>query len=155
MNFCEALNTLLRGKALTISTAESCTGGLIAKLITDVPGASDIFKGSVVAYDNSIKEKLLKVPAKTIEQYGAVSPETVQAMAKGARELLETDIAVAVSGIAGPGGGSEEKPTGTVCFAIAFPDEIKTAAECFSGGREAVRTAAADFAVKFCISCLT
>jgi len=113
------IGRLLRDKKKTLCTAESCTGGNIAHLITSVPGSSDYFKGSVVAYANSIKTELLGIDRKIIEKYGAVSEPVVIAMAEGARKLLKTDFAVATSGIAGPTGGTEEKPVGTLWTAVA------------------------------------
>ena len=112
---------LLRQKGKTLSTAESCTGGNIAQLITSIAGSSDYFKGSVVAYSNEIKEKLLGVPHQTLLDYGAVSEQTVIAMAEGIRERFDTDYSIAVSGIAGPGGGTDEKPVGTTWIAVATP----------------------------------
>jgi PncC family amidohydrolase len=112
----EKIALLLRARCQTLATAESCTGGLIASRITDIPGSSDYFLGGVVAYDNRIKISLLGVPPGLLAQYGAVSRETVREMAAGARTALGADIAISVSGIAGPGGGTPEKPVGTVSF---------------------------------------
>jgi nicotinamide-nucleotide amidase len=120
---------LLRNKSLTVSTAESCTGGTIAQLITSIAGSSDYFKGSVVAYSNEIKARILGVPQQTLIEFGAVSEQTVIAMAEGVRLLFSTDFAIAVSGIAGPGGGTDEKPVGTTWIAIATP--TKTIAKKF------------------------
>lgn len=117
---------LLKKKNLTVSTAESCTGGSIAALVTSVPGSSEYFSGGIVAYSNEVKMALLHVSAETLEQYGAVSRETVTEMARGAMKALKTDCAVATSGIAGPGGGSREKPVGTVWIAAAYKNEIVT-----------------------------
>ena len=114
---------LLRKKGMTLSTAESCTGGNIAQLITSIAGSSDYFKGSVVAYANEIKEQLLGVPQQVLAENGAVSEQTVLHMASGARRQFATDYAIAVSGIAGPGGGTPEKPVGTTWIAIATPTE--------------------------------
>ena len=114
---------LLRKKRMTLSTAESCTGGNIAQLLTSIAGSSDYFKGSVVAYANEIKEQLLGVPHQVLTEHGAVSEQTVLHMARGARRQFSTDYAIAVSGIAGPGGGSPEKPVGTTWIAIATPTE--------------------------------
>ena len=114
---------LLRNKGMTLSTAESCTGGNIAQLITSIAGSSDYFKGSIVAYSNEIKEQFLGVPHKVIAEYGAVSEQTVIAMAEGIRLRFATDFAISVSGIAGPGGGTTEKPVGTTWIAIATPTE--------------------------------
>jgi nicotinamide-nucleotide amidase len=114
---------LLASKGMTLATAESCTGGNIAHLITSIAGSSDYFKGSVVAYSNEIKEKLLGVPHQILIDHGAVSEETVIAMAEGIKVRFSTDYAIAVSGIAGPGGGTDEKPIGTTWIAIATPTE--------------------------------
>jgi len=116
-----AVGRLLRERRATVSTAESCTGGKIASLLTAIAGSSAYFKGGVVAYDNSVKSTLLNVSPETIEKHGAVSLPVVEQMAEGARHALQTDYAVAVSGIAGPGGGTPEKPVGTVCIAVASP----------------------------------
>jgi nicotinamide-nucleotide amidase len=113
------IGKLLTKNGKTLSTAESCTGGEISHLITSVSGSSKYFKGGVVAYDNSIKTKLLGVPEEIINKSGAVSKDTVEKMAEGARLFFDTDYAVATSGIAGPDGGTEEKPVGTLCIAIS------------------------------------
>jgi nicotinamide-nucleotide amidase len=114
----EAVGKMLKAKGRTVSTAESCTGGYIAHLLTSIPGSSHYFKGGVVSYDNSVKETLLGVDAKIIGTAGAVSEETVMGMVKGALPLLDTDYAIAVSGIMGPDGGTDEKPVGTVWVAV-------------------------------------
>jgi nicotinamide-nucleotide amidase len=117
---------LLREHKATISTAESCTGGYIAHRITTVPGSSDYYIGSVVAYANAIKEDVLKVSQPILEKNGAVSEEVVIEMAKSIREKFKTDYSIAVSGIAGPDGGTKEKPVGTVWLAIAMPGKVIT-----------------------------
>lgn len=122
----EEIGELLKAKNLSLSTAESCTGGGIAALITSVPGSSEYFKGGIVAYSNEIKADLLHVSVETLAQYGAVSRETVVEMVKGAMKTLKTDCAVATSGIAGPGGGTQEKPVGTIWIAAAYKNEIVT-----------------------------
>ncbi len=113
------LQELLRLQNKTITCAESCTGGLIAHLITSIPGSSDIFKGSIVSYANEIKEKELKVKSKTLEKYGAVSKQVVSQMLKGSIKKFNADYSIAVSGIAGPGGGTLKKPVGTVIIGIS------------------------------------
>ena len=118
------IGELLKKKKLTLSTAESCTGGSIAARVTSVAGSSEYFKGSVVAYSNEVKMKLLGVSMETLEKKGAVSEEAVIEMVKGAMEALKTDCAVATSGIAGPGGGTKQKPVGTVWIAAAYKNEI-------------------------------
>jgi nicotinamide-nucleotide amidase len=113
------IGSLLKEKGQTICTAESCTGGKIAQLITSIPGSSAYYKGSVIAYDNKVKADLLGVPEEILEKYGAVSEQAVRLMAEGARKLLNTDFAVATSGIAGPDGGTESKPVGTIWISVA------------------------------------
>lgn len=118
----EIVGELLRDRKQTLSTAESCTGGYIAHLITSIPGSSDYFKGTIVAYANEIKEKILGVSHDSLVDNGAVSEAVVREMAEGARKRLGTEYAVAVSGIAGPSGGTEEKPVGTTWIAVASPE---------------------------------
>ncbi|MBN2617477.1 MAG: nicotinamide-nucleotide amidohydrolase family protein [Spirochaetales bacterium] len=122
----QLIGDLLIDKSMTIATAESCTGGNIAKVFTAVPGASAYFKGSVVAYDNSVKENVLGVSKLDLERYGAVSKPVVEQMALGVKNLLKTDWAIATSGIAGPTGGTEEKPVGTVWIAWAGPNGVES-----------------------------
>lgn len=115
----EALGNLLRDKGLTVSTAESCTGGHLSAMITSVSGSSDYFTGSVIAYDNRIKKEMLAVSEKTLAQHGAVSKETALEMAKGIRNRYKTDYGISTTGIAGPEGGTEEKPVGLVWVAVS------------------------------------
>ena len=117
------IGQLLLTKNWTVATAESCTGGLIAHQLSSVPGASAYFKGSVVCYDNDMKERILGVQKTTLQEYGAVSEQTVTEMVKGVRELTKADVAVAVSGIMGPTGGTPDKPVGTVCVAVSNGDK--------------------------------
>ena len=112
----------LKEKKLTIACAESCTGGLIAKSITDVGGCSSVFLGGVVAYANEIKENVLGVSGETLKKYGAVSEFTAMEMANGVRRICGSDIGVSTTGIAGPDGGTEEKPVGTVYVGFSFKD---------------------------------
>jgi len=134
---------LLRSRGLTLAAAESCTGGLVAARLTDVPGSSDVFLGSVVAYANDVKVAQLGVPPELLGDHGAVSAEAAAAMAHGARERLGADVAVAVTGVAGPGGGSAEKPVGLVYLHAAGPaGERRLRAE-FPGDRATVRGRAA------------
>jgi nicotinamide-nucleotide amidase len=125
----EAIGILLTKHGKTVTTAESCTGGYIAHVLTSIPGSSAYFYGSIVSYDNSIKQNLLGVKAETLQSAGAVSEDTVIQMAEGAKALMKTNYAVAISGIMGPGGGTEEKPVGTVWVAVA--GETKTVAQKF------------------------
>ncbi len=117
---------LLRQKKQTLCTAESCTGGKIAHMLTSISGSSDYFKGSVIAYNNVIKKEILKVPDQKLLKYGAVSEQVVKSMAEGGRELLKTDYCIATSGIAGPDGGTADKPVGTIWIAAASATETIT-----------------------------
>lgn len=121
-----AIGDLLKAAGKSLSTAESCTGGTISSLITSVPGSSEYFLGSVTSYANSVKENVLSVPAQIIETYGAVSSECVAAMAEGVRKLTSSDYSVATSGIAGPGGGSDDKPVGTVWIGVTSEKGTET-----------------------------
>jgi nicotinamide-nucleotide amidase len=127
---------LLKYNNKTLATAESCTGGKIASLITTVPGSSTYFKGSIVAYANEVKTKVLGVKEAIIREHGAVSKETVEAMALGVRNLLNTDYSIATSGIAGPDGGSDEKPVGTVWIAVASEKQVIATKFLFGDNRE-------------------
>ncbi|MBA2761788.1 MAG: nicotinamide-nucleotide amidohydrolase family protein, partial [Segetibacter sp.] len=122
----EAVGKILTENGKTLSTAESCTGGYIAHLLTTIPGSSKYFLGGVVGYDNTVKENVLLVNEDTIDNVGAVSGETVWQMAQGAKELMKTDFAVAVSGIMGPDGGTEQKPVGTVWIAVSGKSKTLT-----------------------------
>jgi competence/damage-inducible protein CinA-like protein len=122
----QVIGDLLIKKSMTLGTAESCTGGYLAHLITSIAGSSEYYKGSIIAYANEIKEDVLGVSHDTLEKHGAVSEETVITMAKGVQNKLGVDIGIATSGIAGPEGGTEEKPVGTIWIAIAVGDEVKT-----------------------------
>lgn len=130
---------MLAFRKLSFGVAESCTGGLIASSVVDVPGASEVFMGGVVAYDNMVKRELLNVPAETLERCGAVSPETAEAMARGVAERLHTDCALATTGIAGPGGGTPEKPVGLVYVAAYRNGKCEVREFRFRGERDAIR----------------
>ncbi|MDJ0748589.1 MAG: CinA family protein [Woeseiaceae bacterium] len=139
----EAVVADLTISAKAVATAESCTGGWIAKSITDIPGSSAVFGYGIVSYSNGAKESILGVRNATIEEHGAVSEDVVREMAEGALRLSGADIAVAVSGVAGPDGGTDDKPVGTVWFAWAVRDGsnavVDTNCEFFAGDRELVR----------------
>lgn len=139
----ENLVALLAAEGLVCATAESCTGGSIAAAITDVPGSSAVFAGGVVSYANEVKRDVLGVEQAALDAYGAVSPQTAAQMAQGALSLLKCDIAVSVTGIAGPGGGSDEKPVGLVWFGIADRSGVRTEKALFPGDRQEVRRRAA------------
>jgi nicotinamide-nucleotide amidase len=134
---------LLRERGWTAATAESCTGGMVAARLTDVPGSSEAFTGGVVAYSDALKRGLLGVPADLLARHGAVSPDAAEAMAVGARERLGADVAVSVTGIAGPGGGSEEKPVGLVHLHVSSPDGEERRRMEVPGDRAIVRARAA------------
>lgn len=144
----EKLGKLLIKKDMSLAVAESCTGGMIGGVITAVAGSSRYFRGGVIAYDNSVKHDLLKVPQSTIDKFGAVNGETVRAMARGAQRLLRTDCAIAVSGIAGPGGGTNEKPVGLVYIGIAVKRNIWDFECRFKGTRQQIRLKAVEHALK-------
>ena len=135
----ENIGDLLREMGWTISAAESCTGGLISGLLTSIPGSSDYFSGGIVAYSNEIKMNLLSVSPETLEKFGAVSEETVREMAAGVKKILKTDVGVSVSGIAGPGGGTSEKPVGTIAMGVDIPRKIITNIEHIKGERNEIR----------------
>ncbi len=139
---------LCRERSLKIATAESCTGGLIGARLTAIPGSSDVFLGGVVAYANAVKESLLDVPAELIERKGAVSEEVARAMAAGARARLGADVGIGITGIAGPGGGSPEKPVGTVWIAAQIGDEVRTFGRVYIGDRGEVRSRSAQAALE-------
>jgi nicotinamide-nucleotide amidase len=123
-------------EGFSLSTAESCTAGNVAAIITAVPGSSHFYKGGIVAYANELKQNILQVKAETLETYGAVSEETVIEMVKGAMQVFNTDFAVATSGIAGPAGGTPEKPVGTIWVAAGCKDKIVTAKLTEDNGRD-------------------
>jgi len=143
----EHVLALMRARGLTICTAESETGGVVAARLTSVPGASDVFVGGVVAYANEVKEAALGVPAELLATHGAVSAEVAEAMAHGARARLGADVAVAVTGIAGPGGGTEEKPVGLVYLHAEGPDGSAAREFTFPGDRASIRARSAVMAL--------
>ncbi|HEX7252677.1 MAG TPA: nicotinamide-nucleotide amidohydrolase family protein, partial [Thermoanaerobaculia bacterium] len=143
-----AVGRLLRQSGQTLSVAESCTGGMISALLTDIPGSSDYFRGGIVAYANDAKEEMLGVASATLEQHGAVSEEAAREMAAGARTRFESDLAAAVTGIAGPDGGTPEKPVGTVWFALADARETAARTRRFVGDRAMVRRTASLYALE-------
>lgn len=148
-NMEEIVGKLLRENGKTLSVAESCTGGLIGARLTDVAGSSDYFIEGVVAYANQAKIGTLDVPAELIEKYGAVSAEVAEAMATGMREKAKTDYAVSVTGIAGPGGGSTEKPVGLVFVGFADAEEVKSVKINLPGDRYLIRWRASQFALDY------
>lgn len=138
-NLLEDTGNLLRKKGWTISATESCTGGLISAYLTSIPGSSDYFKGGIIAYSNEVKTHILSVSPQTIEKFGAVSEETVGEMARGVKKLLKTEVGISCSGIAGPGGGTEKKPVGTVALGVDIPKKIITNIVHLEGDRNNIR----------------
>ena len=136
-------------KKIVVSTAESCTGGMIASAITDVPGSSTIFGYGMVTYSNEAKRMILGVKKETLDRVGAVSEETAFEMAKGLKRVSVADVAVSVTGIAGPGGGSEQKPVGLVYMGLAKGEEIFVKKNLFSGSRDEIRRQTVNTALNF------
>jgi nicotinamide-nucleotide amidase len=150
-----ALLAAARARGWRITTAESCTGGLIAGLLTALAGSSDVVDGGAVTYSNAAKTRVLGVPAETITTHGAVSEPVARAMAAGARQTADVDLAVAVTGVAGPGGGTATKPVGLVWFGVASPEGVIAESMIFPGDRTAVRMATVRHAVALLRQALT
>ena len=129
------IGDLLRQKGMTLGTVESATGGLIAHMITEVPGSSDYFKGSVVSYSNKIKNRIVGVEMETLEKYGAVSPQVAEEMALGGKKLLDVDVCLSDTGIAGPGGATSDKPVGLFYLGVAGKAGIFSRKHEFAGNR--------------------
>lgn len=144
----EAILEACRARGWTIATAESCTGGLVAARLTAIPGASDAYVGGIVAYSDDVKRAQLAVSAETLRQHGAVSAETAAEMAAGARRTLGADVGVSVTGIAGPGGGTPDKPVGLVYITVASLDGASTGKLQIDGDRHAVRERATEAALR-------
>ena len=143
------IGKMLADRGLTISVAESCTGGLIGSIITDVPGSSRYFLGGIIAYSNQSKMEILNVSSGTIAEHGAVSDQTVLEMAGGVKRLFNSHLGLAVTGIAGPEGGSREKPVGTVFIGLAAEDRIFTAGHRFHGTRGEIKQETARMALDY------
>lgn len=141
------IGSLLTEKKLTISCAESCTGGLLTDRLTNVAGSSAYVKGAVVAYANEIKINLLRVKEETLKNFGAVSRQTAQELAENVRQILNTDVGVSITGIAGPTGGTAEKPLGTVYIGISGPNGDKVQKFRFNGSRKEVKEKAVEAAL--------
>lgn len=150
----KSVGRMLRDRGLTLAVAESCTGGLICHRLTQVPGCSGYFLGGAIAYSNAVKIALLGVAAKTLARDGAVSRRTAREMARGARRAFEADAAVAVTGIAGPGGGSKAKPVGLVYLAVAHGGGVIVRRRLFNGSRSAIKSRAAEAALGLVRECL-
>jgi PncC family amidohydrolase len=155
----DALAEQLQAKAvlhgLSVATAESCTGGLIGHIITEVPGSSAYFRGGIISYDNGLKVDALGVPEASIERHGAVSAQVAKAMADGARERLDADVAVAVTGVAGPGGGTSQKPVGLTYVAVSGPAGDIVQRRVWSGDRSENKQDSARLALELLIESVT
>lgn len=143
------IGDLLRRKGLTLGTVESATGGLISHRITNISGSSDYYKGSITAYSNEIKIKVVGVKADTIERYGAVSSQVAAEMARGGRKVLAVDICLADTGIAGPGGGTPEKPVGLFYLGLSHRDKASSRKHLFQGSRLQNKQMAAETALSW------
>lgn len=143
------IGKMLKERGLKIAVAESCTGGLISSRITDISGASDYFEAGITTYSNVSKIRLLNVPKDTIDRYGAVSEETAKSMAEGVKKTLHADIGVSVTGIAGPTGGTEGKPVGTVFIGLATKKATYVRKFFFDGNRLEIRRKTSDAALMF------
>ena len=142
------IGKLLREKNLTIACAESCTGGLLTSKLTDIAGSSAYVQGSIVCYSNEVKNKILRVKTETLRNFGAVSYETAFEMAKNVRDIFETDVGVGITGIAGPDGGTIEKPVGTVYISVATKNNVGVKKFNFSGTRTEIKNQAAQTAME-------
>ncbi len=145
----QELIELLRDRKLSVSFAESCTGGQLSAFLTEQAGISDIFMGSVVSYSNEAKIDLLEIRRDTLKNEGAVSEGIARQMARGVRDKLKSSCAVAITGIAGPSGGTPTKPVGTVCFAVSGPDFEESRNKLFSGSRGDIQRQSVDYAIEF------
>ena len=142
----KTLAQILLSRNWTVSLAESCTGGLVCATLTELAGSSEWFERGYITYSNEAKTECLNVSAQLIQSHGAVSEQVAKAMAEGARIHSRSDVAISITGIAGPTGGSAEKPVGTVCFGWATDNQTLTKTMCFDGDRQAVRQQATEFA---------
>jgi PncC family amidohydrolase len=144
----EDVGSLLVSRGLTLSVAESCTGGMLGSILTSIAGASEWFLGGVTAYSDSLKVSLLEVPDELLLRHGSVSRAAAEAMASGMRHAAGSDLALSVTGIAGPGGGSDAKPVGTVFMAMCHGLRIQVWKEIFDGDRESVRKQASEYLLR-------
>lgn len=154
-NQLKSLTEIIRSQKLKIGFAESCTGGLLASTLTAQAGVSDIFLGSVVSYANDVKINLLGVKKETIAQHGAVSEQTVREMAYGAKNIFKSDIVVAISGVAGPTGGTDSKPVGTVFFYFLGPGFEFSQQKLFAGSRVEIQSQSVEFTINSLLNALS
>ncbi|QWE08865.1 CinA family protein [Polynucleobacter ibericus] len=150
----KTLAQILLSKNWTVSLAESCTGGLVCASLTELAGSSEWFERGYITYSNEAKTECLDVPAQLIASHGAVSEPVAKAMAEGARINSGSNVAISITGVAGPSGGSAEKPVGTVCFSWATENQVLTKTMHFEGGRQTIRQQAAEFALAELIALL-
>ncbi len=150
----ERAGVALNDKGWTLALGESCTGGLIAHRITDVPGSSDYFLGGVMAYSNPVKERLLGVSSETLQAVGAVSEETAREMAQGASKSIGSDVGISVTCIAGPGGGTDEKPVGLTYIGASTPDGEWVERHVFQGDRKSIKESAANASLELLLKAL-
>ncbi len=151
----KSLIGLLEERSQTLSIAESCTSGLLSAQLGQFPGVSNIFLGGVVSYSNDSKQNLLDVPASLIKAVGAVSTPVALQMARGVREKFHSSWSISITGIAGPSGGTEQKPVGTVCFGIVGPGIEESSSQYFKGERKEIQNLSSRFAVDFLTKCLS
>lgn len=151
MNDLKILEEFIYNSGWSVSVAESCTGGLLGAKLTSIPGISSIFKGGIIAYSNEIKEKILSVKEETLRVNGAVSSQTAKEMAYGVRRLFNTTIGISITGIAGPSGGTPEKPVGTVWLGISSENQLEAKLYNFYGIREQIREKSVEAAIKMLI----
>ena len=154
LTLADTAGKLLVSQKLTLSVCESCTGGMLGSIVTSIPGSSRYFLGGIIAYDNSIKHDVVGVPLSTIEERGTVSAEVAEKMAWGTRVRLNSDICISITGIAGPGGGGEDKPVGLVFICIAKQDVYRTRRYRFTGKRRTIRESACEAALELLIEAL-
>jgi PncC family amidohydrolase len=153
--FVQHIAAALLARSRTLATAESCTGGLVGAALTDLAGSSAWYLGGIVAYSNSLKTRLLGVPPELLAAHGAVSAETARAMAEGAQAKTGADLAISITGIAGPGGGTQDKPVGLVYMAVADLGNIAVFEHRFSGSRAGIRAKAVDAALRHVLAAAT
>jgi len=146
---------ILKDKNATLGAAESCTGGRFSAKITAVPGSSEFFIGSIISYDNSVKKKVLEIPEIDLKNHGAVSQIVAEKMAVNVREVLNCTYSISITGVAGPGGGSKDKPIGTVWFGISGPKIVLTEKKLFTGDRSQVQQSAVEFALELLINTIS
>ena len=146
------IKSLTKGRF--ISTAESCTGGLVSSYLTSISGSSDYFATGIVSYSNTAKMKLLNVSSKTLDEFGAVSEEVAKEMAVGSLKVAGSDIAVSVTGVAGPGGGTKNKPVGMVCFGVTDNEKVTSVTHYFSGTRAEIRQQSCEVCLRLILDIL-